>query len=338
MGERQRAYHKTRKDFGDTSEPESLAARAESYMTWMTERNYSSLSVRQKSHHLRRFLEWCEMRGIVRPEEITRPILERYQRDLFNYRRPNGKRIAFRTQRGYLVSIQVFFRWLCRTNVLLANPASDLELPKKEQRLPSGILSPSEMEMLLNQTDVQDVYGLRDRAVMETLYSTGVRRSELVGLRLKDIDMEAGTVFVNQGKGKKDRVVPIGDRALTWIEKYLSESRMMLVTNLKEEALFLNNKGKTLTAGGLGNIVKGYLQSAEIDRGSTCHLFRHTMATLMLENGADIRYIQEILGHSKLETTNLYTQVSIRKLKEIHSATHPAKLKKEQKGSQTDEI
>jgi integrase/recombinase XerD len=338
MGEGQRTYYKTRKDFGDTSDPGSMAARAESYTQWMTERNYSLLSVRQKSHHLRRFLEWCEMRGVARPEEITRPILERYQRDLFNYRRPNGKRVTFRTQRGHLVSIQVFFRWLCRTNVLTSNPASDLELPKKEQRLPTGILSSSEMETVLNQTDIRDVYGLRDRAVMETLYSTGVRRSELVGIKLKDIDMEAGTVFVNQGKGKKDRVVPIGDRALTWIEKYLSESRAVLSTELKEEALFLNNKGKTLTPGGLGNIVKAYLKSAAIERGSTCHLFRHTMATLMLENGADIRYIQEILGHAKLESTKIYTQVSIQKLKEIHNATHPAKLKRKERGTNPDDV
>lgn len=325
MGER-RMSRKPRPELGDLCDPLGLGSQALEYLNWMEERNYSALTLRQKEHHLRIFIGWCEERGIGRPSEITKPILERYQGFLHRYRNPRTNRgLSFKTQRSRLVTVQVFFRWLCRTDRLLSNPASDLELPKVARSLPRGVLSISEIEHVLNLADANDVFGLRDRAIMETLYSTGLRRSELVNLTIRDVDREGGTVFVCEGKGKKDRVVPIGPRALLWVDKYLSESRPELTTSLHENKLFLNNLGESLTPGGLSNIIKTYLSKAQISQNGACHLFRHSMATHMLENGADIRYIQQILGHSKLETTQIYTHISIGKLKQVHAATHPAK-------------
>jgi integrase/recombinase XerD len=165
--------------------------------------------------------------------------------------------------------------------------------------------------------------GLRDRAMMEVLYSTGIRRVELSNLELFDIDRERGTLTVRQGKGRKDRVVPIGERALGWIAKYLATARPELVAPPDHPTLFLNDRGEKLGVVYLTHLIGGYVEAAKTGKTGSCHLFRHTMATLMLEGGADVRHIQEILGHVQLSTTSIYTRVSIRHLKAVHDATHP---------------
>ena len=172
--------------------------------------------------------------------------------------------------------------------------------------------------------DVNTVEGGRDRALLETLYSTGIRRSELCHLRISDIDAR-GVVWVRAGKGQRDRVVPIGPRALAWVEKYRWELRPQLVGADDDGTLFLTGYGEGYRQTHLGNVVKRYLKQAGIEAVGSCHLFRHAMATHMLENGADIRFIQAMLGHRDLNTTEIYTRVSIEKLREIHAATHPGR-------------
>lgn len=206
---------------------------------------------------------------------------------------------------------------------------SGIDLPKWERRLPKHVLTAGEADTVLNQADVGTPLGIRDRALLETLYSTGIRRMELASLKLYDLDTERGTIMVRQGKGKKDRMVPVGGRAVAWIEKYLAEVRAELVREPDEGWLWLNAIGEKIIPSGVGEIVRDYVSAAKLGKTGSCHLFRHTMATLMLEGGADIRYIQAMLGHAKLDTTEIYTQVSIRKLKEIHSATHPARLERQ---------
>jgi integrase/recombinase XerD len=224
------------------------------------------------------------------------------------------------------VPVRAFFAWLCRQNHLLANPAADLELPRAEKRLPRHVLTASEAERVLARPDVAAPIGLRDRAILETLYSTGMRRMELAHLKLFDFDAERGTLFVRQGKGKKDRMIPIGARAIGWVRRYLDDARPSLVTTPDDGTLFLSNLGQAFEVNRLTEIVRDYVAAAEIGKTGACHLFRHTCATLMLENGADIRFIQQLLGHEKLETTQIYAQVSIRMLKEVHTRTHPATL------------
>ncbi len=159
---------------------------------------------------------------------------------------------------------------------------------------------------------------------METFYSTGMRRSELMGLKPHDIDAERGTLFIRQGKGRKDRIVPVGDRALAWIARYRDEIRPMYAREPDDGTLFLTNLFEPFTPNRLTQLVRDYINAAALGKSGSCHLLRHTCATLMLENGADIRFIQQLLGYAELTTTQIYTQVSIQKLKQVHSACHPS--------------
>ncbi len=314
---------------GDHGDPAGMPALAEQFLEWMEVRNYSERTVRNRRLYLGYFIQWCEERSIARPSEVTKPILERYQRHLYFYRKKNGEPLSFRSQHTQLAPVRAFFKWLTRNNFILYNPASELELPRLERRLPKHVLTASEAERVMSGADITTSIGIRDRAMMETLYSTGMRRMELAGLKLTDLDDERGTVMVRMGKGKKDRMIPIGERALAWNRKYLVEVRPKLSLPPDDGSLFLTSQGDGFTPQGLSKVVRAYVSKSDINKTGSCHLFRHTMATLMLENGADIRFIQQMLGHADLSTTQIYTQVSIRQLKEIHTATHPARLRRQ---------
>jgi integrase/recombinase XerD len=207
---------------------------------------------------------------------------------------------------------------------MLFNPASEIVLPPTQKRLPKYVLSEEEVERILAEADPRKRFGLRDRAILETLYSTGMRRREAVLLKLYDLDWDHGTAMIREGKGRRQRVVPIGERALGWVSKYLREARPTMVVPPDEGFVFVTHFGRPFEVDPFTRLVRGYLDRAGIQKAGAVHIFRHTAATLMLENGADIRYIQAMLGHKKLETTELYTHVSIRALKEVHTATHPA--------------
>jgi integrase/recombinase XerD len=304
-------------------DPEGLTSWMKRYLEWLRVKNYAERTVENRESYLGFFIAWCEARSLLRPQEITKPILERYQRHLYHHRKADGKPLSFRAQHSRLIPVRGYFKWLTRQNVLLSNPASELELPRLEHRLPKHVLTAEEAESVLSQPNVHDALGVRDRTVLEVLYSTGIRRMEVVGLSLYALDAERGTLLIRQGKGKKDRMVPIGERAIAWLDKYLYEVRPTLVVGPDDGTLFLTNLGESFTPNRLTQLVRNYVDAAEIGKRGACHLFRHTMATLMLEHGADIRYIQEMLGHVDLSTTQIYTQVSIRKLKQVHDATHP---------------
>ena len=289
----------------------------------------SDRTVELRERILKYFIRWCDERNLDNPQDITRPILERYRRYLFHYRKKDGEPISFATQQQRLVPIKAFFKWLTKENYILYNPASEMELPKVHRRLPRHILTAQEVEQILTQTALQGDLGIRDRAIIETLYSTGIRRSELINLKLYDVDTKNGTLMVREGKGKKDRLLPLGERASLWINHYLETVRPELITGTDDGTLFLHEYGEAFHKNRLTDLVKKYIEQAGIDKPGACHIFRHTMATLMLENGADIRFIQAMLGHSQLSTTEIYTQVSIKKLKEIHRLTHPARIEPE---------
>jgi len=296
------------------------------YCQWQRVRNYSEGTIRNGELYIGQFIEWLSERSVFDVSEVTKPMLERYQRVLFAYRKKNGQPLSIAGQHVRLTTIQGFFKWLCRHDKLVANPAADLELPKIGQRLPKAILTAKEAEQVINQTDLEMPTGLRDRAILEMLYATGIRRKELSSLKLYDIDLERGTVLVRQGKGKKDRLLPLGLRAAAWVRKYIEDARSLIVIEPDERDLFLSNSGTAMSPATLGNLVHTYIKQSGIDKSGSCHLFRHAMATLMLENGADIRYVQEMLGHARLDTTQIYTHVNIQKLMEVHRLTHPAKL------------
>lgn len=295
----------------------------EEFLAWMRVSNASEYTLYHRRACIARFIRWAEERGIEDPMEVTRPILESYQRYLYYHRQKNGQPLTFRTQYSWLVPVRTWFRWLVRNHHILHNPASDLDMPRIEKRLPRAVLSEEEAERVMLQPDIREPLGLRDRAILETLYSTGIRRTELVNLKLYNLDRERGTLSIWQGKGKKDRIIPIGERAVAWVEKYLREARPQLVIEPDDGTVFVSSEGGAFHPDRLSMLVREYVEQANLGKRGACHMFRHTMATLMLEGGADIRFIQEMLGHADLQSTQVYTQVAIRKLKKIHTATHP---------------
>lgn len=333
MAKRNRKPKQTFRSLYEGADHRTMLGNIAAYLEWLEVRGYTEDTVEHRAQVLHYFAAWCEERGLSRSSEVTRPILQRYQRWMFYYRKKNGQPLGISTQYTRLMVVTVFFGWLTRNNILLYNPASELELPRTEKRLPKAILTIEEVEKVLAQPDLRDPLGVRDRAIMEVLYSTGIRRKELVGLTIFGFDQDRGTLWIRLGKGKKDRVVPVGERAMLWVEKYLREVRPRLVMEPDDGFLFLSGDGLPLTPGHLSDSVRRYVDAACIGKKGSCHLFRHTMATLMLEGGADTRYIQQMLGHENLASTQLYTQVSIKKLKDIHTATHPAaKLERKEHG------
>jgi integrase/recombinase XerD len=302
-----------------------LTAYMGAHFEWMLVSGYSEDTVRARRTALRRFIVWCEERALRDPTDITKPILERYQRHLFYYRKADGRPMTLGTQFGCLAPLKTFFKWLAKENHILYNPASEIALPKLPKHLPRVILSIQEVEAILREAEPSTASGLRDRAMLETLYSTALRRMELPGLALYDVDLTRRLVMVREGKGKRDRVVPIGERAAAWVDKYLQEARPQLLIG-DTESLFLTDYGEPMSPEYVAERVRRYMHFAGVKKPGACHLFRHACATHMLENGADTRFIQALLGHADLGTTQIYTRVSIDKLREIHDATHPARL------------
>jgi integrase/recombinase XerD len=318
---------------GDPETAGGFHAYLVDFLDWTAARQFSAMTVKARRIETGYFIDWCEERSITRPDEVTRAILERYRQHVFLYRtKTDGAPLSFQTQAKRLISVRAFFQWMARQHHLLYNPASELELPRQQQRLPRHILAVAEVEQVLNACDTRDPLGLRDRAMLEALYSTGMRRSELTALRADDVDLARGTVFIRLGKGNKDRVVPIGERACRWIDRYVFEVRPGQLDGDDAGTLFLARHGEAMAPKQLSVIVRRAISDANLERftdthpNAACHLLRHACATHMLENGADIRYIQALLGHADLSTTEVYTRVSILQLKAVHEKTHPARM------------
>ena len=300
----------------------SLYVWPPNYLADLGARNYSERTIERRQQALRRFLWWTQERGVEAATEVTLPVLESYQRWLWRYRKGNDKPLGVGTQRGELAAVKDYFKWLVRNRILVANPASELQMPRGETRLPPDALTGEQIATLLAVPDTSDPLGVRDRAILELFYSTGLRRSEVARIRIEDINHERATLRV-WGKGNKERVVPVGQRALQWITKYLDEVRQRLVIDQAVTELFLTGLGRGFPPQGLGQTISRLMRAAGIERGGP-HLLRHSCATHMHEGGADMRHIQRLLGHEKLETTSLYAQVSIEHLREVHSRCHPA--------------
>ena len=226
-----------------------------------------------------------------------------------------------------LASIRSFFKFLIREGELVANPFEMLRTPKQDKKLPH-FLSITEVDVLLKTPDSSTVMGLRDMAIMETLYSTGIRVSELVGLDEGSIDFIAGMIKV-QGKGKKERLVPIGSPAIKAINEYIDSKSMSKKKEEKSvsrsEPLFLNKYGGRLTARSVARSLDKYLKVSGINLLTSPHTFRHSFATHLLDKGADLRSVQEMLGHSSLSTTQVYTHITTERLKNVYDKAHPRK-------------
>ena len=302
---------------------QTISEMAGRYCVWLRERNYSVHTVVLMKRHLRTFSNWCEERDIKTITSVTKDSIRRYEAFTHNLRKESGEAYSVYAKSQRLSAVKTFFTWLTKQGVLVYNAASDVVLPKIPKRLPRNFFSIEEAEVVLNAPDITTPLGQRDRAIMEVFYSTGMRKMELTNLALPDIDFAGGLIMIRSGKGNKDRVVPVGQRALGWVTKYLIDVRPKLVRDQDDGTVFLSNRGCNMYDGGLSVLVRKYIVKAGIEKKGACHLFRHSCATLMLEGGADIRYIQELLGHEHLSTTQIYASVTLTKLKEVHEKCHP---------------
>ncbi len=234
------------------------------------------------------------------------------------------EKLESRTVARHLVTLRNFFRFAQIQDLIATDPSVNLESPKIRRSLP-GYLRLEEVERLLNQPDGKTAMGLRDRAMLEVFYSTGLRVSELVSLRIGDLDSKVGCVRCI-GKGDKERIVPVGRKALAMVEKYMQEARPELLKKAKlsqSQALFVNRRGASLSRVGVWKILSAYGRRAGLRVALTPHMLRHSFATHLLERGADLRSVQLMLGHADISTTQIYTHVVEERLKQIYKAHHP---------------
>ncbi len=279
----------------------------EKFMRYLEiEKNYSKHTVTNYRLDLEEFKQFL---GDLNLEKIDYLILRKYLAQL------KEKNLKVRTVNRHLSTLRSFFKFLIREGYLKTNPITSLSSPKQEKHLPL-FLTEEEVTKLITAVQPKDERGLRDRAVLETFYSTGIRVSELVGLKVQDIDFIGGVIKV-LGKGKKERIVPIGDIAIAAIRAYLEKRKK------QQEALFLNKSGRRITDSGIRNIVGKYIRMASIKRGVSCHTLRHSFATHLLNRGADLRSVQELLGHVNLSTTQIYTHLTTDRLKSVYDKAHP---------------
>jgi integrase/recombinase XerD len=306
-----------------------LAAWVQAYLRWAEVSRLAPTSVIVRERGLARFVVWAHERGLRHPGELTRAILEAYQRHLYLVRKRDGEPLGLRSQEQLIAGLRGWCKWLTREGHIPANPAADLQLPRMPRALPRALLSVEQVRELLAQPDVEGLTGVRDRAILELLYATGMRRAELVRLQVADADLVNGTVFIGQGKGRRDRYVPMGERAVHWVRRYLAEVRPLITASQPNApttttwTLFLTDYGEPFEKSRLTDLVARYLRAIGVAHGS-CHALRHACATHMLEAGADLRFIQVLLGHADLNTTQIYTHVAIGKLAAVHAATHPS--------------
>lgn len=298
----------------------ALETLTEKYVAWRRQYGYRDGYRRE----LRKFLLFLQGRGIKELPLVTKQDILYYQHYLYQCRTAQGVSFRVKTVNTYLVPVFTMFKFLAVYDFIDKNPCVNLVYPREERGLPRTLMTLNTVGKLLHTPDSLTCTGLRDRAIMEVFYSTGMRASELSHLVAEDIDFSSGTVRVNHPKGgaSRQRVIPIGQVACDWVKRYLNSSRVLL--NLKNEPyLFLSTRGNRLISVVLNDIVKRHCFRAGLNKNITSHSFRVTCATLMLKNGADIRYVQEQLGHRSIVSTQVYTRLIPYDLKRIHRRYHP---------------
>ncbi len=219
-----------------------------------------------------------------------------------------------------IASLRAFFQYLFKNGLVSDNPAIDLDTPKVEKKIPE-ILSLDKVELLLDQPETSDLKGMRDKAMLEVLYATGIRVTELISLKVEDINLSSE--YIKCTKGKRTRVIPLGSQAIEALKIYMEKGREAMILTPEEDAFFVNCSGKPMTRQGFWKIMKYYSKKAGIEEDITPHMLRHSFAAHLIENGADLQSVQEMLGHSDISTTQIYAKINKNKLKSVYAKAHP---------------
>lgn len=262
---------------------------------------------------VRQYLEWLDEAGLS-PAQAVHADVEAYTRSMTAH----GKSAATVTR--CQASLKSFYNWLIEIGQVGENPARGLTQTKVERKLPH-ILTSREVELFLEQPDPSDAKGCRDKAMLELLYATGIRVSELIGLDLENLNLSAG--FIRCASRGKERIIPLYQAAVRALQNYLDRVRPQMVEHPDEKALFVNMSGERMSRQGFWKIIKHYQEKAGIQKDITPHTLRHSFAAHLLENGADLHSIQEMLGHADISSTQIYTQLVSQKLKDVYNKAHP---------------
>ncbi|OQX81205.1 MAG: site-specific tyrosine recombinase XerD [Candidatus Omnitrophica bacterium 4484_70.1] len=278
------------------------------------EKGLAQNSVVAYENDLKKYFSFLKERKVDNLNQINKEMIIEF---LFSLRNT----LSLSTISRILSSIKSFHRFLFQEKIIQTDFTQLIESPKLDKKIPS-VLEFQEVERLLKAPSLKDVYGIRDRAILETMYATGLRVSEVANLRIKDVNIEVGFLRC-RGKGSKERIVPLGKIATKFIEKYLYEARSKLLKGKESEFLFLAQGGHPLTRQAIWKMIKKMVKKARIKKKVAPHTLRHSFATHLLEKGADLRSVQEMLGHATITTTQIYTHINRYRLKEIHRRFHP---------------
>lgn len=279
------------------------------------ERGLSENTINSYGIDIKLFLEYLRENEIPSFKQVNKEVIVNYMQSEKNNNKANSSILRS------VSSLRKFFQYLAQEKIIEKDPMLLIDTPKKKQHLPQ-VLTKEEVEKLLRSPNTGQVLGLRDRAMLELIYATGLRISEIINLKLEDLHLTMGTLQT-LGKGHKERIVPVGDEAIKWVNRYLEEARPKLLKQKRSNYLFLNFHGNNLTRQGVWKNLKAEVRKAGIQKNITPHTLRHSFATHILENGADLRIVQELLGHADISTTQIYTHLSNKQLADIYNRAHP---------------
>jgi integrase/recombinase XerD len=300
-----------------------LKSLSTAYLQSLAVRNLSQRTIKAVDWMLEKFFTYLESCGISAVDRITSQVVRDYQMSLYQRLNSRGRPNSIAYQNRMLSAAKNFTRFLKENDYIVSDPGCSVDYAKEPKRLPRGVLTPTEARKIIHAPDVKTALGYRDRTILEVLYSSAIRKDELNNLTLADVDYHDGFLRIIEGKGRKDRIVPIGRIACRYLENYVKSVRAELITDPYNNHLFLTLRGKRFSKNVVWELIKKYTKKAKIKKNVHPHTFRHSCATAMLKNKADIRTIQKLLGHASLDSTQVYTHLSITDLKNVHSRCHP---------------
>lgn len=286
----------------------------------------SENTIKQHLFYLEKFIEYIDRFDLDDVRQIAKQHIQEYRKYRHHRINARNKRDSVTTQNNHLNSLRCFFGFLQRNGYITNDPVANEDNAKEPKRLPKSALTDAEVIKFLSCPDTNTLIGYRDRTIIEVLYSTGIRREELLHLNIRDIDFNERTIRINEGKGGKDRIVPVGHIAKKYLENYIKGIRHEFFRADRQDALFLSKKGNRLSKSGLADMIERYAKQSGIDKHITPHTFRRSCATEMIKNYANIVHVKDLLGHSSLRSTNVYCDLTIMDLKKEHRNHHPREM------------